>query len=313
MDSVETPRIEIIGLWRRFGDRDVLRDINLGVPAGEIHALVGPNGAGKSTLLRIASGLVAPSRGLVRYGDAEIRPRPRGVALVADGTRLHPRLTGAQNLTVFGWVRGLSRRESKARAAELLERVGLAEAADERVAHYSGGMRRRLCVARALLDEPRLLLVDEATQGLDAHGSKAVLELVHDAALEDAAVVWATHRLDELGGFADRVTVLDAGDQRFSGTVSALLERVASRSYVLNVRARDELALDTAVRVAAGGKATVAPTDNADEYVLSLREGLPLATVIVGLARYSLDVLACREAQPPLEHALLALTSREAA
>jgi ABC-type multidrug transport system ATPase subunit len=305
-------RIELAGLWRRFGERDALRDINLSIPAGEIHGLVGPNGAGKSTLLRVCAALVAPTHGLAQIDGVEAQPGMAQVGFVPAGTRsFYLRLTGLQNLVFFARLCGLSRGESKARATELLEHVGLADAARQRVGIYSSGMNRRLAIARALLCQPRVLLVDEATHDLDPLGADAVRALIRDAAKSGAAVILATHRLEELGSFAHRVTVLDTGDQHFTGTLGELLETVEGRRYVIQVRTHDDGALvDTAVRVAAGNEATIVPADAADEYVLSLSNGLPLGAVIAGLSRYSVDVLACREERPPLEAALLALAAR---
>lgn len=307
--------IEIAGLWRRFDRRDVLRDVNLSIPRTEIHGLVGPNGAGKSTLLRIAAALVAPTRGLVRVDGADARPGLDGIGFVPAGTRsFYLRLTGLQNLIFFGRLHGLSRREAKARAETLLERVGLTAARDVRVGLFSSGMHRRLSVARALLVDPTILLIDEATHDLDPVGADAIRALVRGAAREGAAVIWATHRMEELRGFADRVTVLDGGDQAFTGTLADLISHAESRRYVIRIRARGATTLvDTAVRVAAGREATIVGSDTAGEYVVSLSNGLPLGTVIAGLSRYSFEVLACREERPPLEQALLTLTSFEAA
>jgi ABC-2 type transport system ATP-binding protein len=306
----DTSAIELSGVWRRFGDCDVLRDVNLAVPPGEIHGLVGPNGAGKSTLLRIISALVAPTRGTVRLNGTDVYPGAPGIGFVPAGTRsFYLRLTGLQNLVFFGRLCGLSRDEAKARAQQLLGHVGLASAADRRVGLYSSGMNRRLGVARALLNDPKLLLVDEATHDLDPAGADAVRALVRDAARSGAAVIWATHRVEELRGFAHRVTVLDAGDQYFTGTMRDLLARVDARRYVIRVRGQhDRMLVDTAVRVAAGTEASIAPAEATDEYVVSLSNGLPLGVVITGLSRYRFDVLACREERPPLEQALLALT-----
>ena len=307
--------IEIAGLWRRFDRRDVLRDVNLSIPRTEIHGLVGPNGAGKSTLLRIVAALVAPTRGLVRVDGVDAHQGLGGIGFVPAGTRsFYLRLTGRQNLIFFGRLYGLSRREARARAETLLDRVGLAAAGDVRVGLFSSGMHRRLGMARALLVDPTILLIDEATHDLDPAGAEAIRALVQDAAHEGAAVIWATHRLEELRGFADRVTVLDRGDQAFTGTHADLINHAESRRYVIRVRARDATALvDTAVRVAAGHEATIVESDAGDEFVVSLSNGLPLGTVIAGLSRYSFDVLACREERSPLEQALLSLTSSEAA
>ncbi len=184
--------------------------------------------------------------------------------------------------------------------------MGLTAAGDVRVGLFSSGMHRRLGMARALLVDPTILLVDEATHDLDPAGADAIRALVQDAAHEGAAVIWATHRLEELRGFADRVTVLDRGDQAFTGTLADLTSHAEARRYVIRIRARDATTMvDTAVRVAAGPEATIVGSDTTDEYVVSLSNGFPLGTVIAGLSRYSFDVLTCRRSGPPRTGAAL--------
>ena len=223
-----TPALEVRGLRRSFGVTMALDGVDFTTRAGEIHALLGPNGAGKTTLLRTISGLVAPTEGAVKVLGADVttgsRSRHGHVGLVPSGDRtFYLRISGLENLVFFARLHGLSRRKAVARARTVLALVGLADAAQRRVATYSHGMQKRLSIARALLTAPGVLLVDEATHDLDPEGADRVRSLVADRAAAGAAVVWATQRVEEINGFANRVTLLSAGRVRFTGSVAELL------------------------------------------------------------------------------------------
>jgi ABC-2 type transport system ATP-binding protein len=222
------PALEVRGLRRRFGSSIALDGVDLAVPSGEIHALLGPNGAGKTTLLRTLGGLVAPTDGAVKVLGNDLTAGSRAlhgqVGLVPSGDRtFYLRISGLENLVFFARLHGLRRREAVARAREVLSAVGLTDAARRPVATYSHGMQKRLSIGRALLTEPGVLLVDEATHDLDPKGAQRVRALVAERAAAGAAVVWATQRVDEIDGFAHRVTLLSAGRVRFTGSVGELL------------------------------------------------------------------------------------------
>ncbi|HEY7623074.1 MAG TPA: ABC transporter ATP-binding protein [Solirubrobacteraceae bacterium] len=222
------PAIEVQGLRRLFERSIALDGVDFTVRAGEIHALLGPNGAGKTTLLRTMSGLVAPTEGSVHVLGADVTAGTRAlqghVGLVPSGDRtFYLRISGLENLVFFARLQGLRRRKATARAHEVLAAVGLTDAARRRVGLYSKGMQKRLSIARALLTEPGVLLVDEATHDLDPEGAQRVRALIAERAAAGAAVMWATQRVDEISGFANRVTVLTAGRVRFTGSVNELL------------------------------------------------------------------------------------------
>lgn len=286
---------------------------------GEIHALVGPNGAGKTTLLRILAGLLAPSSGSVTIagidatsGSLELR---RSIGLVPSGDRsFYLRISGLENLVFFARLFGMRRRQAIAAARTALDAVGLSDAAKLRVAAYSHGMQKRLSVARALLTEPRALLVDEATHDLDPDGARVVRELVAGVASRGAGVVWATQRLDEIRGFADQVTVLDEGERRFTGTVPTLMAQVTPRRYLVRLRngSPDPESLERIVRGALGTQASVAPAgEGMDEFLVSLADGVVLGDALASLIDARLLVLACREERSEIEQAFLRLTGGE--
>ncbi|MFL6137901.1 MAG: ABC transporter ATP-binding protein [Frankiaceae bacterium] len=306
--------IAVDGVSRDFGDRLALDDVTLHVPPGSVHALLGPNGAGKTTLLRILCGLVDPASGRVRIDgldatadEVEVRRR---IGFVPSGDRsFYLRLSGHENLVFFARLHGMRRRAAGRRATEVLEQVGLADAGHRRVGLYSHGMHKRLSVARALLMRPGVLLVDEATHDLDPEGTMRVQALVRAAADEGAAVLWTTQRLDEIRGFADRVTLLSAGRVRFAGSVPQLMALAGDRHYVLELSPDDPALVEpVAARMPPVAALRRAGTGEQGHWVLHLTEEAVLGRVIIALQQGGIDVRACREQRSGLELAFLALT-----
>jgi ABC-2 type transport system ATP-binding protein len=312
------PAIDARDLVRRFGETVALDGVSLAVPPGEIHALLGPNGAGKTTLLRLLAGLMTPTEGTVRVLGRPVERKAREarglVGLVPSGDRsFYLRISGLENLSFFGRLNGLRRRAAFARAAELLDHVGLGDAARRPVGTYSHGMQKRLSVARALITDPAVLLVDEATHDLDPEGARRIRGLVADCAERGAAVVWATQRLDEIRSFADRVTLLAHGRARFAGTVPGLLEHSRPRQYVLQLRNGSLTGRPLAVRsqeaLAGLGTVTLAGDGDSEHFHLTLSRHTLLGSAFVALASARIDVVACREDRSDIEEAFVALTS----
>jgi ABC-2 type transport system ATP-binding protein len=304
-------------LTRRFGRKLALDDVRFEVRPGELHALLGPNGAGKTTLIRILLGLLQPTGGSVELLGRDVRRHAaelrRLVGFVPSGDRsFYLRISGLENLVFFARLQGMRRREAKARSLEVLEHVGLAEAAGERVGAYSHGMQKRLSIARALLANPTVLLVDEATHDLDPEGAERVRNLVRLACSQGAAVVWATQRLEEIRGLADRVTLLHRGRVEFAGGVHELSALARPRDHV--VRLTNGRPSDAAVRAAAEtalrGRGRVAPVgwSDAGHYVLSLGENVVLGDALAALAAADIQVHSCRERRSEIEDAFRFLT-----
>jgi ABC-2 type transport system ATP-binding protein len=308
VDTREGEALRLAGLVRRFGARTVLDGVDLTVSPGEVHALLGPNGAGKTTLVRVLAGLTDPSAGSVW--------RAGRVSLVPSGDRsLYLRLNGRENLIFFGRLNGLRLRPARARADELLEQVGLSDATTMPVRSYSHGMQKRLSVARALLVEPAILLVDEATHDLDPEGAIRIRGLVSELASDGVAVVWTTQRIEEIRGFADSVTFLAGGRVRFQGSVDALLRHAPDPSYRVRVRnGHPERLPDTAaLQRALGDRALIAASAaGRDEFVLSPAREHPLGAAVVALAGAGYQVLACQRAGAEVEEAFLALAAAAA-
>jgi ABC-2 type transport system ATP-binding protein len=315
--SVRVPgraAMELTDVSQRFGRTEALRGVSLAVQPGEIHCLLGPNGAGKTTLLRVLSGLLVPTEGTVRVigGDPAGGPRSlrQRVGLVPAGDRsFYLRLSGLENLAFFARLHGLRRRDAVARARDALTWVGLADAERRPVGVYSHGMQKRLSVARALLADPAVLLVDEATHDLDPDGAARVRELVADTAARGTAVVWATQRLDEIRGFAHTATVLRQGTARFAGTVADLLEHAVYRSYVVRLGRDGGMPPTARLQVALGGVATV--EEGADgQQLLTLAEGTAFSDAVMALGRLQVRVVSCRPERSDVEEAFFSLVGR---
>jgi ABC-2 type transport system ATP-binding protein len=312
------PAIEVEGLHRRFDAVEALRGVDLEVPPGEVHALLGPNGAGKTTLMRVLCGLVEPSAGSAyvldrRAGSAlELR---KLIGLVTAGDRsFYLRLSGVENLSFFARLHGLRRRAADRRAHELLAAVGLAEAGARPVNTYSHGMQKRLSFARALISDPGVLLVDEATHDLDPVAAGTIRDLTVDRARAGTAVVWATQRIEELVGFADRVTVLDRGRVCFSGSVAALAAMGGGDRHVVrlgNATVRPLAALDAALGTR--GRIAPAPGEDGSHGLLTLAPGVALGAALAALVAAGAEIVSCRDERPPIERAFLAVTAERAA
>ena len=204
--------IDIIDLSRHFGRRKAVSRVSLSLKAGDILGLLGPNGAGKSTLLGMMATLVAPTSGAVTYGGfsskdrgQEIRSR---IGVLAHELHLYPELTARQNLEFFARLHGLP---DTALVAPALESAGLADRGDDQVASFSRGMRQRLALERALLHQPRLVLLDEPFTGLDDRAVRIVADRLRRIAGEGAIVVLATHDLDVADGLITRMAVVRSG------------------------------------------------------------------------------------------------------
>ena len=312
------PVVEIDALQRRFGVVEALRGVDLEVVPGEIHALLGPNGAGKTTLMRIVCGLVEPTSGSAyvldrRVGNApELRAR---IGLVPPGDRsFYLRLSGVENLAFFARLHGLRRRDARARALELLDAVGLGEAGTRPINTYSHGMQKRLSFARALISEPPVLLVDEATHDLDPVAAQQIRDLTVERAAAGAAVLWATQRIEELSGFAHRATVLDRGTVRFSGSVDALAAMGGGDRHLLTFGPELDVGLDALdAALGSSGHLERAPHADGSHALLTVAPGSSLGAALAALVAAGAEVVACRDERSPIERAFLTVTGERAA
>ncbi|MET4159662.1 ATP-binding cassette domain-containing protein [Agromyces sp. PvR057] len=289
--------IEAHGLRKRFGRTDVLAGLDLAVPAGTIFALLGPNGAGKTTTINILTTLVRPDEGAVSVAGHDVLTRPdevrRRISLTGQSAAVDEVLTGTENLVMLGRLSGLSARDAGARAAELLERFDLTDAAGRRVGTYSGGMRRRLDLALSLVVAVPVIFLDEPTTGLDTRSRQELWAVIRSLADDGATVFLTTQYLEEADRLADRIAVLDRGRIAAEGTADELKARIGGEVVEL----RDE----------SGAVLAELPTDGT---VHGLRAAVDQLDRLPAAAAAGATVAIRR---PSLDDVFLAITGRDAA
>jgi heme exporter protein A len=213
--DADRPLIEIRGLVKAYGLLPVLRGLNLDVPRGQFLALLGPNGSGKSTLLRLLAGLTPPNAGRVRIGGWDIPHEAQAIrahiGLVAHRPLLYENLTARENLLFFARLYDLPAAEIGPRADAMLAQVGLSRRAHDLARTFSRGMQQRLSIARALLHDPDVLLLDEPYTGLDQQAATTLDTVLTQARAAGSTIVMATHQLDRAAGLADRVAIVMRG------------------------------------------------------------------------------------------------------
>ena len=227
-------------LQKRYGDRLAVDGVSLAVRPGELLALLGPNGAGKSTTLSMLCGLLAPDAGSVSLAGqslaADRHAYQRRIGLVPQEIALFEQLSARANVELFGSLYGLSRAQLRERVPAVLARVGLLDRADDRAERFSGGMKRRLNIACALLHEPELLLLDEPTAGVDPQSRNAIFETLEGLKRDGKALIYTTHYMEEAERLADRIVIVDQGRVIAEGTLATLLARLpASEQLLLQV------------------------------------------------------------------------------
>jgi ABC-2 type transport system ATP-binding protein len=229
---VDGQAIEVEGLTKRFGDVVALGGIDFSVPTRSVFGLLGPNGAGKTTAIRILATVLEPDGGRAAVLGHDVAAEPdavrRRIGLAGQFAAVDPNLTGRENLRLIGLLTQMDPPAIGPRAAELLERFDLADAADRPVRTYSGGMRRRLDVAAALVPRPPVLFLDEPTTGLDLHSRNGLWDMINELVSEGTTVLLTTQYLEEADRLAERVAVIDHGQVIANDAPSVLKAQLGS-------------------------------------------------------------------------------------
>jgi ABC-2 type transport system ATP-binding protein len=237
---------------RRAAPVRALRGVDLSVPGGGVCALLGPNGAGKTTLVRVLATLIRPDAGTARVAGHDVLREPglvrAAIGLAGQHAAVDDDLTGRENLFILGLMHHLGRRGARARAAELLDRFGLADAADRLVRAWSGGMRRRLDLIASLVVAPPVLFLDEPTAGLDPLSRAEIWDAVRALAADGTTVLLTTQYLEEADRIADQIVIIDAGLVTAHGRPDELKDSLGSR---VDVVLADSAGLDAAEAVLA--------------------------------------------------------------
>lgn len=221
-----TALIETEHLVKKFGEKMAVDDVSFQVNSGEIFGFLGPNGAGKSTTIRMIVGLLRPTSGVVRMAGYDVVKEPlqakAACGYVPDEPNLYAKLTGRELLRFVGDLYSLDRAQAARRSDELLRLFGLTEAADDTTDSYSHGMRQKTSMAAALVHDPRVLILDEPTVGLDPKSARLIKDLLRQLADRGAAVMLSTHILEIAQNMCDRIAIIDKGRIIASGTMDEL-------------------------------------------------------------------------------------------
>jgi ABC-2 type transport system ATP-binding protein len=306
----DSPAIETSGVSKRFGDRTAVDGVDLQVPRGCAFGFLGPNGAGKTTMIRMLLGLTHASAGSMKLLGHPV-PRERGIALrrvgaIVEEPRFHPYLSARENLRIVAAVRG---HDAAERIEPALARVGLAERADDKVKKYSMGMRQRLGVARCLLADPLLLILDEPTNGLDPGGIQEFREMIRAMVEQEGRTVFlSSHLLDEVEKICDAAAIVDRGKIITQGPIAEISSGGDSARNELSVGVDDvELALRTL-----DGNETVEEAHRSDDGIRVLLTGdmQSAAQVNATLVRAGVGVTRLEPVRHSLEQRFLEITAR---
>jgi ABC-2 type transport system ATP-binding protein len=311
----DTAAIETHALTRSFGDVRALDGVDLVVERGQVFGLLGPNGAGKTTLVRILATLLKPDAGTARVLGLDVQRDAAAlrqqIGLAGQYAAVDENLTGLENLTMFGRLYGASRQSAKARGRELLESFDLIDAAGRPTKTYSGGMRRRLDLAAALVAEPPVLFLDEPTTGLDPRSRLSLWGVIEELVAEGKTVLLTTQYLDEADRLAETIAVIDHGRLIAEGTSDQLKDRLGGERLEVVL---DEGADPAAAALALAPMSDAPPTIDDDKLVrvgVRRRDGAIVEAVRrLSEAGVGVDDLALR--RPTLDDVFLALTGHAA-
>jgi ABC-2 type transport system ATP-binding protein len=297
--------IEAAGLAKSYGKLPVLTGLDLAVEAGSVFALLGPNGAGKTTTVRILATLLGADGGTATVAGHDVAREPvkvrEALSLTGQFAAVDEVLTARENLLLMARLRHLRRSEARRRTDALIERFGLGEACDRRVATYSGGMKRRLDLAMSLVSRPQVVVLDEPTTGLDPRSRRDVWDAVSELAASGATVLLTTQYLEEADVLADRIAVIDGGRVVAEGSADELKARLGDETVELFFA--DAAALDEAARTIDGAHAQLerlclrVPSDGSADGVRRLLEQID-------------DVQRLELHRPSLDDVFLTLTER---
>jgi len=216
-------------LVKKFEDVTAVDEISLEVPQGELFGLLGPNGAGKSTTINILCGLVKPTSGTATVGGYDVQKKTAEVkeliGVCPQETAIYPYLTGEENVELFGNLHMIDKKTLKTRSAMLLDKMGLAEDAKRKASKYSGGMKRRLSLALALIHDPEIAFLDEPTVAMDPQSRRAVWDFIRDQKSRGKTVILTTHAMEEAQELCDRVGIIDHGKLIALGTPKQLIAK----------------------------------------------------------------------------------------
>jgi ABC-2 type transport system ATP-binding protein len=309
-----TAILEVKDLVKKYGDFTAVNGISFDIKEGEIFSLLGPNGAGKTTTISMLSTLYSPTSGEATIGGHSVTREPMAVrnliGVVPQELALYDDLSARENLVFWGQMYGLSGKTLRTRVNEVLEQIGLADKAKNRVKTYSGGMKRRVNIGVGLLHKPKLLFMDEPTVGIDPQSRRAILDSVKALNQQGMTVLYTTHYMEEAEELSDRVGIIDHGELIALGTQAELNRQVGEKdTLVLHIdEGQNGEALAAAVRQIRGVlKADI--TDHSVAVIAQEAEEI-MAPVITTANELGIRIRSVDIQEPNLEAVFLSLTGR---
>jgi ABC-2 type transport system ATP-binding protein len=304
------------GLVKRYGDVTALAGLDLDVPSGSVLGLLGPNGAGKTTAVSILTTLVQPDEGSATVAGVDVIADPRGararIGLSGQYAAVDEHLTATENLEMIGCLYGMPRREARQRANALLEQFRLLDASDRPLKTFSGGMRRRIDLAGALIADPPVLFLDEPTTGLDPRSRGELWDTIRDRVKSGTTVLLTTQYLEEADQLADNIVVIDHGLAIAQGTVDELKRLVGGEHLDVRVRQGDHVAVAERVLQAVATGPLRIHHDNG-ELSAPVANGVDaLRTVLRDLEDNGVNIIDIGLRRPTLDDVFMELTGHEA-
>ncbi len=306
--------LEVHQLVKKYGDLVAVKGISFDIQEGEIFSLLGPNGAGKTTTISMLSTLYAPTSGDATIGGFSVTRAPMSVrniiGVVPQDLALYEDLSARENLVFWGQMYGLSGKSLASRVEEVLEQIGLADRAKERVKTYSGGMKRRVNIGVGLLHKPRLLFMDEPTVGIDPQSRRAILDSVKQLNAQGMTVLYTTHYMEEAAELSDRVGIIDHGELIALGTQEELTHQVGeNETLVLHIGEEEDA--EALAKALTGIPGVLQATANDHQVSLITRQAEEiLAPVVMRANERGIRIRSVDIQEPNLEAVFLHLTGR---
>jgi ABC-2 type transport system ATP-binding protein len=304
--------IRVEALHKNYGSLRAVDGISFEVAEGELFGFLGPNGAGKTTTLSMISGLLKPDQGQVSVNDIDVWRSPkeakRILGLVPQDLALYEPLTARENIMFWGSLYHVPKAQLKISMDLWLDRVGLSDRAREPVSKFSGGMKRRLNLAIGLVHNPKVVLLDEPTVGIDPQARNNILDIIRDIAREGTTILFTTHHLEEVESLCDRIAIMDHGTILQTGSVAELAQVVGDSDIVTLRGAVGAERLKTLLRQ---DKVTVLSAGEQSATLSLHRDGINLATLLQRLGEGGVDITNVSIQKPSLESVFLKLTGRK--
>jgi ABC-2 type transport system ATP-binding protein len=308
------PAIEAFGLTKAFKDNKAVDGIDLRVETGGIYGILGPNGAGKTTTINMLATLMRPDGGGAKiFGYDVVRESQKVrqlIGLTGQFASVDENLTATENLVIFARLLGLSRADSKTKAAALLEEFGLTEAAKRPLSKFSGGMRRRLDLAASLIAQPPLIFLDEPTTGLDPRTRNQMWDTIRRLVREGSTILLTTQYLDEADQLADRIAVIDHGRVVAEDTPDGLKASIGQES--LQLRINDLNATSAALTLLQTVLATTAHQTSPGVINAPLKHADQITDVLIAMRERDIHIAEVNLTKPTLDEAFLSLTGAPA-